>query len=366
MEGYVGPQDLPTARSDGDARPTDLVMAPDPFRLAAADEEKLGRLVGNNLDIAIERTYLDSANQAIQSARGAFDPSLRWNTGLDNTETPTPSLIDSPTGVVAQHSAGQTLALHESTPWNGLSVDASFDDHRLTLASPFVALNPFYLSQFKLGISQPLWRGRATDAARALVTVRSRQRDVSAAELEARAMDVAARTAAAYWDLAALRRQGEVNAEAVDLARTQLDQDRRRIEAGTLASVELSASEAELQKRLDDWYRTSGAIAEQENALKTLLAKDRNDPLWALALDPADHAPPAAGRFAGRCGPGSATPPPRTARGGCPVGRQCDRSATERRFDQNAGQPGGQLHAIRHGGHGPCPAPLPGRFGSGE
>ena len=98
--------------------------------------------------------------------------------------------------------------------------------------------------------------------------------------------------AAAYWDLVTLRRQGEVNAEAVDLARTQLEQDRRRIAAGSLASVELSASQAELEKRLDDWYRTSGAIAEQENALKTLLARERTDPLWEVALDPSESAPP--------------------------------------------------------------------------
>lgn len=245
--------------------------------------------MGNNLDIAIERTNVDTATQAIESARGAFDPVLQWKPGFNNTETPTPSLIDSTTGVVTQHSAGQTFALHESSPWSGLAFDASFDDHRLTLGSPFVALNPFYVSQLTFAITQPLLRGRGTDAARALVTIRSRQRDVSAAELEARAIDVAARTAVAYWDLVALRRQGEVNAEAVDLARTQLEQDRRRIAAGSLAPVELSASEAELEKRLDDWYRTSGAIAEQENALKTLVARDRQDPLWAVSLDPSEN-----------------------------------------------------------------------------
>jgi HAE1 family hydrophobic/amphiphilic exporter-1 len=246
--------------------------------------------MGNNLDIAIERTNVVSATQAIEAARGAFDPVLQWKPGLDNTQTPTPSLIDSTTGVVTQHSAGQTFALHESSSWSGLTFDASFDDHRLTLGSPFVALNPFYVSQLTFGITQPLLRGRGTDAARALLTIRSRQRDVSAAELEARAIDIAARTAAAYWDLVALRRQGEVNAEAVDLARTQLERDRRRIAAGSLAAVELSASEAELEKRLDDWYQTSGAITEQENALKTLMAGDRRDPLWAVAIEPSENA----------------------------------------------------------------------------
>ena len=282
--------------ADGDL-PAGAAMAPIRIGIGPAHrtltlDQAIEMAMGNNLDIAIERTNVDSANQAIQAARGAFDPVLAWKPGIDNSQTPTPSLIDSTTGVVTQHSAGQNFALHESTAWSGLSFDASFDDRRLTLASPFVALNPFYISQLRFGITQPLLRGRGTDAARTLVTIRSRQRDVSAAELEARAIDVAARTAAAYWDLVALRRQGEVDAEAVDLARTQLERDRRRIAAGSLASVELSASQAELEKRLDDWYRTAGAITEQENALKTLLAHDRGDPLWAVALEPSENAAP--------------------------------------------------------------------------
>ncbi|MGP8248081.1 MAG: TolC family protein [Bryobacteraceae bacterium] len=279
--------------ADGDPSAGAGIIAPvrvgiGPAHLTLTLNRAIEMAMRNNLDIAVERTNVDSAIQAIQSARGAFDPLLQWKPGLDNTQTPTPSLLDSTTGVVTRHSAGETFALHESSPWAGLSFDASFDQQRLTLGSPFVALNPFYVSQLTFAITQPLLRGRETDPVRSLVTIRSRQRDVSAAELEARAIDVAARTAAAYWDLVALQRQAGVNAEAVDLARTQLARDRRRIAAGSLASVELSAAEAELEKRLDDWYQTAGATTAQENALKTLLARDRRDPLWAVAIEPSE------------------------------------------------------------------------------
>jgi len=137
-------------------------------------------------------------------------------------------------------------------------------------------------------------RGRGIDPERALVRIRARQRDVSAADLETRAIDVATRVEQAYWDLVAARRETEVAVEAANLARVQLERDQRMIAAGTLPPVELSAAEAELEGRLDDLYRASGAVTAVENALKTLLARDPHDDLWREEILPEDAAPAAA------------------------------------------------------------------------
>ena len=44
------------------------------------------------------------------------------------------------------------------------------------------------------------------------------------------------------------------------------------IAVGSLAAVELSASEAELERRLDNWYASLDTITVAENNLKTLVA----------------------------------------------------------------------------------------------
>ena len=90
----------------------------------------------------------------------------------------------------------------------------------------------------------------------------------------------------AYWDLAAARDSAGVNREAADLARTQLDQNRRMIKAGSLAAIELSASEAELERRLDNWYASIDVITTAENNIKTLIAPRRDDPIWNQELVP--------------------------------------------------------------------------------
>ena len=241
-----------------------------------------------NLDVAIEKTNVDTAAQALEGAHGSFDPTFRWNPSFGDSNTPAASLLQGWNGVLTQHSAGQTFGWRQQTPWNGFSFDAEFSQNRVTSANPFVSLSPFYTSQLTFTLTQPLMRGRKIDADRALVKIRAKQRDGAAANLEIRAIDVASRVEMAYWDLVAARRQADVAAEAANLAKVQLERDRRMIAAGSLPPVELSAAEAELAARMDDLYRATGAITEVENNLKTLLAGDRHDELWQDEIVPAE------------------------------------------------------------------------------
>src|SRR5687768_12340078 len=47
----------------------------------------------NNLDIEIEKTARDTAEQSAQAARGFFDPTFRWQPLFNSTNTPTGSVL---------------------------------------------------------------------------------------------------------------------------------------------------------------------------------------------------------------------------------------------------------------------------------
>lgn len=253
-------------------------------------DEAVTLAMSANLDVAIERTNVDFAVRETQSALGSFDPVVHFQPTFGDTNTPAVSTLDGSNGVFTQHAAGQSLSYHQQTPWNGLTFDTSFNNNRVTSANPFVSLNPFYTTQLAFTVTQPLMRGRGIDAQRSLVTIRRRDREASAAVLEARALAVATAVEQQYWDLVAARRQVDVDAEAANLARIQLEQDRRMIAAGSLPQVELSAAEAELERHMDALYRSTGDVTTVENALKTLLAHDRGDALWQDEIIPVDAA----------------------------------------------------------------------------
>jgi HAE1 family hydrophobic/amphiphilic exporter-1 len=60
------------------------------------------------------------------------------------------------------------------------------------------------------------------------------------------------------------------------------------VDAGTLAQVETSAAEAELERRLDSYYSGLAVVTEVENTLKVLLTPHREAELWNDEIVPTD------------------------------------------------------------------------------
>ena len=77
--------------------------------------------------------------------------------------------------------------------------------------------------------------------------------------------------------------------DSVGWAREQLALNQRLVKAGTLAPVELAAAEAELQRRMDTWYTSLGALTEVENNLKTLIAAERVASIWNDEIIPVEN-----------------------------------------------------------------------------
>lgn len=254
-------------------------------------EEAIQRALGSNLQIEIERTNVDTAAQIVKAARGVFDPVLRYSPSVVTRNTPTPSVLISPTGSLTEHIHREDFAVQQRTPWQGLSLSANFDNARQSTNNPFVGLNPYVESRLTVGFTLPLWRGRETDPARTQIKIRAKQREVSETELSLRVTEVVTQVQNAYWSLVAARREREVRVGGVELGREQLARSQRMIDSGTLAPVELAAAEAELQRRIDSYMASVNAITQAENGLKLLLAGSREDALWNEELAPVDARP---------------------------------------------------------------------------
>ena len=252
-------------------------------------QETVALALKNNLDIEIERTNRDAAAQALFGARGFLDPRFRWTPTIDSRNQPTENALLGQEGKLSNRLLLQNFFLRQRLPWQGVEAHLDFTNRRTSTNNPFAALNPFLTSELTVGISAPLLRNRLIDRERAQLKVRQKNLDLSQIDFELRVIDIALRVEQAYWDLAAARDAVEVRADAVKVAREQLERNRRQIDAGVLPPVELAASEAELQRRLDSWYAAVNLVTETENALKILLAPERSDPLWADEIVPIEH-----------------------------------------------------------------------------
>ncbi|MEJ5367671.1 MAG: efflux RND transporter permease subunit [Bryobacteraceae bacterium] len=242
----------------------------------------------NNLEIEIERSYLDTAAAMLKSARGAFDPLVQYNPSFDTRNIPVANTLAAPGGRLSERYLNHNFYVRGKTPFSGLGWHIDFENQRQSTNNPFTALTPFLTSRLGAGFTFPLLRFRDVDPDRAQLRIRLKQRDQQRATFELKVIDVVTRTQSAYWDLAAAIEDATVAADGVRLAREQHERNLRFIEAGTLAQVESAASEAELQRRIDSFQSALTVVAAAENQLKTILTPNPADPMWSERLVPVD------------------------------------------------------------------------------
>ncbi len=251
-------------------------------------KDAVAMAVENNLDVQIQKTNIAIAQQGVLAAKGNFDPVIRWNPGIVSAITPAASVLQAPDGKLTDRSITQNFSVIVPTEKNGFRFTSSFENLRNTTSNPFVGLNPYYSSQLRFGITQPLLRFRDIDAARAELLISRKQTDISATEYELRLIAVVAASQQAYWTLVAARQEVGVRRDALQLATEQLARDQRRIDVGNLAPVELAGTRAELERRRDSYLASIGAVTEAENQLKVLISPQRDNDIWNKEIVPAD------------------------------------------------------------------------------
>ncbi len=260
--------------------------------------EAIELALGQNLDIEIEKTNRETAAQALKGAHGYLDTTLRWSPSILSAKIPTSSILMGADGILAEHVHREDFSIRQMLPWNGAGFGVDFENNRQSTTNPFDSLNPQFNTRLTVTFTQPLLRNRGIDPYRAELKIRRKRLDLSFTEFATRNIDVVTRVEQAYWNLVAARQAVDVLSDSVEWARQQLAMTKRMVAAGTQAQVEISASEAELERRLDTYYSGIGMVTEAENGLKLLLTSSRQNSLWDDEIVPVDIEtlePPEAG-----------------------------------------------------------------------
>jgi len=257
------------------------------LRLSLAEAVEMA--LKNNLELEIERTNVANAAQSVIAARGYYDPRFMWKPFLESRAVPVANTLAAPQGKLNEHYLNQDFSFVQPTQWHGFSARVDFLNSRQSTSNPFTGLSPFWQTGLSVSITQPLLRGRVTDLTRTEIIVRQKQATLASNDLELRVIDVVTRAQTTYWDLAAALQDVRVEQEGVKLAEEQLARNQRMIASGTLAPVELAASEAELQRRLDGYITATGMVTIVENSLKSLLSSNRAGEIWGQQVIPTER-----------------------------------------------------------------------------
>jgi outer membrane protein len=83
-------------------------------------------------------------------------------------------------------------------------------------------------------------------------------------------------------------RNEQIQREAVTLAMTQLNNNQRQVEVGTLAPIDAVSAAAQVETNRQQVYRSMQIVAQAENALKMLTVEGPGAELWSTRILPID------------------------------------------------------------------------------
>ncbi|HYP52187.1 MAG TPA: TolC family protein [Pyrinomonadaceae bacterium] len=251
--------------------------------------EAIEMALANNKDIEVARQNVRAAEFDMQGARGVYDPRLSTFSYYDKTETPAASfLAGSSTGSVTQSGFFNSTTFQGLTPKGGGSYRVDFTSSRVTTNNSFTSLNPQFPSALTFNYTQPILRGRRFDLQRRNIEIANRNLSLTDAQFRQRAIETITNVQRAYWDLVFSLRNLQIQRDAVRDARTQLEHNKRLVNEGMLAPIDVVAAEAQVSGFEQSVYSALDDVGRAENALKNLIAENRESPFWNVAVVPVD------------------------------------------------------------------------------
>ncbi|MDQ3818265.1 MAG: TolC family protein [Acidobacteriota bacterium] len=251
--------------------------------------EALEMALANNKDIEVARDVVREAEFDLQSARGAYDPRLSSFSYYERTVTPSASFLSGGSnGAVTQSDFTGTARVEGLSPKFGGGYRVDFSAIRLTTNNQFAALNPQFPTALTLNYTQPLWRGLRFDQNRRLIEVAKKNLSLTDAQFRQRAIETITQVQRAYWDLVFALRNLQIQRDAVRDARTQLEHNKRLVEEGMLAPIDVVAAEAQVSGYEQSVYSALEDVGRAENNLKNLIAENRRSTFWNVSIIPTD------------------------------------------------------------------------------
>jgi outer membrane protein TolC len=196
----------------------------------------------NNRSLVVQRLN-PSIRQTLEEQESAvFDPSIRAEVTAGRVKGERLARTGSETEDFTDDTARGLIALEQYFP-TGTAL-ALVADLPMTDASLYE--DRFYSTRLGMTVSQALLRGYGTDVN--LARLRQARLETRLSEYELRGFTefLVAEVERTYWDYALARRQIEIVAESLKVARQQFNETHELIAVGRLARAELAAVQAEV------------------------------------------------------------------------------------------------------------------------
>jgi outer membrane protein TolC len=213
----------------------------------------------------------------------AFDPSINGTLGYEHQNTPQASTLTSGYPTLVQDTLTGNLGYNQSfSP--GTQISAGFNNSWNSLTTTRNNYNPYTMSSLGVTVTQPLLRGFGIALNRRFIRIAKNDEKITDLVFKEQLISTVSGVIRLYQDLVALNEDVTNRRETLALAQRLYEDNKNKVDAGTLAPVEQTRAQAQVAAARQDLINAEGFVAQQELIVKSVLTKRFSaDPLVRAA-----------------------------------------------------------------------------------
>src|SRR5438034_6900740 len=209
-----------------------------------------------------------------------FDPVITTIVSIDDRNLPVNNPLTSGTGTGLSSLARLTLhtATFNTQVAQGFQTGTTFftawDNTRSSSTSAANLFNPSVQSSIFVGFQQQLLNGFGRSVGTRNIRIAKNNRKIADWAFTQQAITTVTNTIAAYWELVFARENVKVQQQAVTVAEKLYNDNRKQLEIGTMAPLDVTRAESELATNRQNLIVAQTLQLQDQQALKNAISKN--------------------------------------------------------------------------------------------
>ena len=223
-------------------------------------------------------------------ASGNFDPTMSVSYSYNRVTSPLNTSVVSGLYNVTSNNMAFSTSYAQLFP-TGTSYSLTLSGQRQSSTQQNLLYNPAAVTRFAVGVNQPLLSGFGRLPNERYIMVARNNTSAAGNVFRMQLITTVVAVGNAYWDLVAMRENVGVAEQSLAVARQLLDDNRIRLEVGTMSPLDVTSAESEVAARLRDLTVAETNLRMQEATLKNMLVRKLGPELDSVRIVPRDAMP---------------------------------------------------------------------------
>jgi len=238
-----------------------------PLQLSLQD--CLAKAMKNNLGVAVQMLTPELRAVAVSQAKERFLPTLSLSFGKNSQQQASYNFYDAADVSTTDYDS-YVGTINQEIPGGG-SLALRINSSKYNTNRTGTTINPSYRAEMRFSFDQPLLRNFGLNISRREIIVASTRLEMSEKDLERALQQTVYDVEQAYWNLVYAVENYKATQQSLTYAQDLLERNRRSVEVGTMAPINIISAEAEVASREAELLVAEAEIRNQEDRLKQIM-----------------------------------------------------------------------------------------------